>query len=86
MQIEVMIGHQIRKFRKARRLKLEELAKASGISKALLSKIENAKVGSPISIYSKIASALATAGRDSGSFRNIIRISEHSFGLCSLIS
>jgi transcriptional regulator with XRE-family HTH domain len=58
MQIELLIGNRIRKFRKARRLKLEELANASGISKALLSKIENAKVGSPISTYSKISAAL----------------------------
>lgn len=58
MQIERMIGHQIRDFRKARGLKLEELAQASGISKALLSKIENAKVSSPISTYGRIAGAL----------------------------
>ncbi len=58
MQIERVIGHQIREFRKARGLKLEDLAKASKISKALLSKIENAKVGSPISTYSTIAAAL----------------------------
>lgn len=58
MQIERIIGHQIREFRKARGLKLTELAQACGISKALLSKIENAKVSSPISTYSNIAAAL----------------------------
>ena len=58
MQIERMIGRQIREFRKARGLKLEELAGACGISKALLSKIENAKVSSPISTYSSIAASL----------------------------
>jgi transcriptional regulator with XRE-family HTH domain len=58
MQIELRIGNRIRESRKARRLKLEELARASGISKALLSKIENAKVSSPISTYSRIARAL----------------------------
>jgi len=58
MPIELMIGNRIRKFRKARRLKLEELAQASRISKALLSKIETAKVSSPISTYSRIARAL----------------------------
>ena len=58
MQIERVIGRQIREFRRARGLKLEELAQACGISKALLSKIENAKVSSPISTYSNISSAL----------------------------
>lgn len=58
MQIERIIGRQIREFRRARGLKLEELALACGISKALVSKIENAKVSSPISTYSNIASAL----------------------------
>ena len=64
MQIEFMIGNRIREFRKSRRFKLEELAKASGISKALLSKIENAKVGSPISVYSRIATALGVKFSD----------------------
>jgi len=58
MRIERVIGQQIRALRKARGLKLEELAKAARISKALLSKIENAKVSSPISTYSNIALAL----------------------------
>jgi transcriptional regulator with XRE-family HTH domain len=78
MQIEVMIGYRIREFRKARRLKLEELAKASGISKALLSKIENAKVGSPISIYSRITSALGVSLSDL--FRE-----EEEKGSCAII-
>lgn len=58
MRIERVIGQQIRGLRKARGLKLDELAKAARISKALLSKIENAKVSSPISTYSNIAAAL----------------------------
>ena len=58
MRIERMIGQQIRSLRKAHGLKLDELAKAARISKALLSKIENAKVSSPISTYSNIAAAL----------------------------
>ncbi|MBW2147006.1 MAG: helix-turn-helix transcriptional regulator [Deltaproteobacteria bacterium] len=61
MDIERMIGSQVRDFRKARRLKLEELAQAAGISKALLSKIENARVSSPISTYIKIAKALGVS-------------------------
>ena len=58
MRIERIIGQQIREFRKIRGLNLEELATLSGISKALLSKIENAKVSSPISTYNNIAAAL----------------------------
>ncbi len=58
MRIERVIGQQIRALRKARGLKLDELGKAARISKALLSKIENAKVSSPISTYSNIAEAL----------------------------
>ena len=58
MQIERVIGQRIRAIRKARGLKLEELARDSGISKGLLSKIENAKVSSPISTYSTISTAL----------------------------
>jgi transcriptional regulator with XRE-family HTH domain len=58
MRIERVIGQQIGTLRKARGLKLHELAKAACISKALLSKIENAKVSSPISTYSNIAEAL----------------------------
>jgi len=58
MRIERVIGQQIETLRKARGLKLDELAKAARISKALLSKIENAKVSSPISTYSNIAEAL----------------------------
>ena len=58
MQIERVIGQRIRAIRKARGLNLEELARESGISKGLLSKIENAKVSSPISTYSNIAATL----------------------------
>jgi transcriptional regulator with XRE-family HTH domain len=56
-----MIGQQIGALRKARGLKLDELAKVARVSKALLSKIENAKVSSPISTYSNIASALGVS-------------------------
>jgi transcriptional regulator with XRE-family HTH domain len=58
LHIERIIGRQIREFRRARGLKLAELAQTCGVSKALLSKIENAKVSSPISTYSNIAAAL----------------------------
>jgi transcriptional regulator with XRE-family HTH domain len=58
VRIEQVIGQQIRALRKVRGLKLDELAMAARISKALLSKIENAKVSSPISTYSNVAAAL----------------------------
>ncbi|MEW6264567.1 MAG: cupin domain-containing protein [Thermodesulfobacteriota bacterium] len=58
MHIERAIGQQIKALRKVKGLKLVELANKSRISKGLLSKIENAKVSSPISTYSNIASAL----------------------------
>jgi transcriptional regulator with XRE-family HTH domain len=58
MQIERLIGQRIRAIRKAHGFKLEELARESGLSKGLLSKIENAKVSSPISTYSHIAATL----------------------------
>jgi transcriptional regulator with XRE-family HTH domain len=61
MRIEQVIGQQIGALRKARGLKLEELARAARISKALLSKIENAKVSSPISTYSNIAATLGVS-------------------------
>ena len=61
MRIEQVIGQQIGTLRKARGLKLEELSTAARISKALLSKIENAKVSSPISTYSNIATALGVS-------------------------
>jgi transcriptional regulator with XRE-family HTH domain len=61
MRIEQVIGQQIGALRKARGLKLEELARAARISKALLSKIENAKVSSPISTYSNIAGTLGVS-------------------------
>lgn len=77
MQIERIIGQQIRKFRKARGLKLQELSSNVGISKGLLSKIENAKVSSPISTYSNIAAALGI------NFSDLIR--EEQGGGCIII-
>ena len=59
MHIERIIGERIRAFRKARGLTLHELAREVGISKGLLSKIENAKVSSPISTYNSIAAFLS---------------------------
>ncbi len=53
-----MIGTRIRRQRQAQHLSLRELADRAGLSNALLSKIENGKVASPISTYLKIVNAL----------------------------
>lgn len=53
-----MIGDEIRRLRKAQHMNLREFAELTGLSNALLSKIENGKVASPISTYIKITNAL----------------------------
>lgn len=56
--LEARIGWRIRKLRESKRLTLEELARRTGLSKALLSKIENGKVSSPVSTLLLIAESL----------------------------
>ena len=56
--IEQRIGQRIRKLRKAKGANLAQLGEATGLSKALLSKIENGKVSSPVSTLALIADAL----------------------------
>jgi transcriptional regulator with XRE-family HTH domain len=56
--IEIRAGRRIKELRTANRLTIQALADIAGISKPLLSKIENGKVGSPISTYARIARAL----------------------------
>lgn len=58
LDIETSIGRKIREIRQRNDLTLEDLAQKTGLSKALLSKIENGKVSSPVSTYSKIAKNL----------------------------
>lgn len=58
LDLETSIGRKIREIRQINNLTLEELAQKSGFSKALLSKIENGKVSSPVSTYLKIAKTL----------------------------
>lgn len=61
--VERRIADRLRALRRGSGLSLDAVAAAAGISKSLLSKIENAKVSSPISTYSRIAAALhATVG------------------------
>ena len=58
LDLETSIGRRIREARQRNKLTLGELAEKCGFSKALLSKIENGKVSSPISTYSKITKTL----------------------------
>lgn len=63
LPVERRVASRLRKLRRARGLSLDAVAAVAGTSKSLLSKIENAKVSSPISTYSRIAVALgATVG------------------------
>lgn len=63
LPVERRIAARLRRLRRARGLSLDAVAASAGTSKSLLSKIENAKVSSPISTYSRIAIALgATVG------------------------
>jgi mannose-6-phosphate isomerase-like protein (cupin superfamily) len=56
--IEEILAGRIHDARARRGLTLAQLSKQTGISVAMLSKIENAKVSSPISVYAKIAKTL----------------------------
>jgi transcriptional regulator with XRE-family HTH domain len=55
---ELKIGEKIRKLRKEERLTLQDLSDLSGLSKPLLSQIENAQVIPPIATLLKIAKGL----------------------------
>lgn len=55
---ELMLGLKIRKLRQERRLTLQELADLIGLSKPLLSQIENDQVTPPLATLLKIAKGL----------------------------
>lgn len=55
---ELNIGEKIRKLRKEERLTLQDLSDLSGLSKPLLSQIENAQVIPPIATLLKISKGL----------------------------
>ncbi len=57
--IEQQIAAKIRALRQAAGLTLEELANRTGLSKGLLSKVENHKTSPPIATLAKIAEGLA---------------------------
>lgn len=54
------IGHNIRSLRQAMGYSLQDLAEYTGLSRALITQIENEQVSPPISTLIKIASALQT--------------------------
>jgi transcriptional regulator with XRE-family HTH domain len=56
-RIEEVLAKRVREGRRQRRLTLTALSKHCKVSVAMLSKIENAKVSSPISTYVKISKA-----------------------------
>jgi transcriptional regulator with XRE-family HTH domain len=58
VNIQGIVGQRIRDQRVAKGMTLQQLADITGLSKPLLSKIENGKVASPISTLSQIANAL----------------------------
>ncbi|MGE5404036.1 MAG: helix-turn-helix domain-containing protein [Candidatus Saccharibacteria bacterium] len=55
---EQIIAQRIRQIRNEKELTLEEVARRTGFTKGLLSKIENNKVSPPVSTLAKIARAL----------------------------
>ncbi|RNC72180.1 MAG: cupin domain-containing protein [Desulfuromonadales bacterium] len=58
---ELRLGVKIRKLRQERRLTLQELSELSGLSKPLLSQIENDQVTPPIATLLKISKGLKVA-------------------------
>jgi len=53
--VDFNIGSKIKKLRKARKLTLQEVARETGFSPALISQIENNNVSPPIATLSKLA-------------------------------
>lgn len=61
---ETIIAQRMKKIRTEKELTLEEVAKRAGLTKGLLSKIENTKVSPPVSTLVKIAKALGVSLSD----------------------
>lgn len=60
MAIEEIIGERIRRFRKSKRLTIQQFSKMTNISESQLSRIETGKTSAPISTLDVIAGALGT--------------------------
>ncbi|MBN2232644.1 MAG: cupin domain-containing protein [Deltaproteobacteria bacterium] len=57
---ELAIGEKIRRIRQGRKLTIQQLAEKAGLSKGLISQIENEQVSPPIATLLKIAASLQT--------------------------
>ena len=55
------LGHNVLKFRKRRNLTLDDLAQRSGVSKAMLSQVEQEKVNPTVAVVWKIAHGLGVS-------------------------
>src|SRR5512145_3558481 len=75
---ELQIGLKIRRLRQERRMTLQDLADATGLSKPLLSQIENEQVIPPLSTLLRIAKAfkvqLQTFFQEEGSSEKCILV------------
>ena len=58
MEISAIIGNNLQQLRKEQGLSLDQLALKTGVSKAVLSQLENGKVNPTINTIWKIATAL----------------------------
>jgi len=58
IKVEKLLAKKIHEARSQKELTLAQVSERTGISVPMLSKIENAKVSSPVSAYAKIAKAL----------------------------
>lgn len=79
--IESQIGRRVRRLRQSRGLSLGDVAAKAGLSRSLLSKVENARVSSPIATLANIATALDSTvghliGADSGERCVVVRRDE----------
>ncbi|MFD0854391.1 helix-turn-helix domain-containing protein, partial [Actinomadura adrarensis] len=58
MTLEEIIAIRVREYRLGKRISMAELAQRIGMSKAMLSKIENAQTSCSLSTLSRLAEAL----------------------------
>ncbi len=59
--LQMAIGRQVRKFRMAKNLTVSDLSKASGVSVAMVSKIENGQTSPSLSTLQRIAQGLGVS-------------------------
>ena len=81
--INKQVAHQLRKLRRDAGLSLEELARRSGVSRAMLSQIETLKTNPTIAVLWKVAGGLAVSfadllGEDQGGQASKVRLLRHA--------